>query len=231
MADKLPLRVVAGIAFIGRSGGLVKALPGFRKGHHSLPEAANAVTNGFLGKIGQPQLAEEAETLFQAVRAGLEYKRRDVSLSVASPTAVLTTREFTVEIVYALEEADPSRYAVTTTLRDLRDADLAWREAFSRIFAGRFTEISFALVKGARVEAVVDAIEALDGEGGLRVDYPSDCRECVIRVTGVEADVRCSGASLEVVFPRAGSPAELIDGFAAVRDAFQISKALSALIR
>lgn len=208
----------------------MKALAGFRKGHHTVPDAANATTNAFLGKICDAELADEAEKLFQAVRAGLGYKRKDVALSVTSPLAVLTARDFTLEIFYALEERDAARYAITTTLRDLRDADLARRDEFARIFAGMFSEISFALKKGVRVEAVVDAIEALDGEGGLGVSYPSDCSECTIRVEGVDAAVRCTGAALEVVFPRGCAPAELIEAFGAVRAAFQISKALSGLI-
>jgi hypothetical protein len=230
MAETLPSRVVASIAFVGRSGGPVKALGGFRKGHHTVPDAANATTNAFLGKICDAELAEEAEKLFQAVRAGLGYKRKDVALSVTSPIAVLTARDFTLEIFYALEERDAARYAVTTTLRELRDAELAKRGEFAGIFAGRFTEISFALKKGVRVEAVIDAIEALDGEGELEVSYPSDCSECTIRVEGVDAAVRCTGATLEVVFPRGCAPAELIESFGAVRAAFQISKALSGLI-
>lgn len=208
----------------------MKALAGFKKGHHTVPDAANATTNSFLGKICDAELADEAERLFQAVRAGLGYKRKDVALSVTSPLAVLTARDFTVEIFYALEERDAARYAVTTTLRELTDAALARNEEFARIFAGRFTEISLALKKGVRVEAVVDAIEGLDGEGGLGVSYPSDCSECTIRVDGVEAEVRCTGATLEVVFPRGAGPAELIEAFGAVREAFQISKALSGLI-
>ena len=80
------------------------------------------------------------------------------------------------------------------------------------------------LKKGARVEAIIDAIEALDGEGGLSVQYPSDYRDCVIRVDGVEAEVRCTGATLEVVFPRGRAPAELIEAFAAVRSAFALTK-------
>jgi hypothetical protein len=119
---------------------------------------------------------------------------------------------------------------VTTTLRELRDAELAKREEFTRIFAGKFTEISFALKKGARIEAVIDAIEALDGEGGLGVSYLSDCSACTIRVEGVNAEVRCTGAAIEVIFPRGCAPAELIEAFGAVRAAFQISKALSGLI-
>lgn len=230
MAEPLPSRVVASIAFVGRSGGQVKALGGFKKGHHTVPDAANATTNAFLGKICDAELAEEAEQLFQAVRTGLGYKRKDVALNVTSPIAVLTARDFTVEIFYTLEERDAARYASTTTLRELRDGDLARKEEFARIFAGRFTEIVFALKKGVRVEAVIDAIEALDGEGGISVSFPSDCSECTIRVEGVDADVRCTGAALEVRFPRGAGPAELIEAFGAVREAFQISKALSGLI-
>ena len=230
MTGELPSSIIAEICFIGRAGGAVKALGGFRKGHHTLPEAANAVTNAFLGKICERELTAEAENLFQAVRTGLGYKRREVALSVASPGAVLTAKDFVVEIFYALEEREPARYAVTTTLRELRSAELARTGEFSGIFAGRFAEISFALKKGARVEAVVDAIEGLDGARGLAVSYPSDCRECEITVEGVDARVRCTGAALEVVFPRGGAPADLIDAFARVRGAFAFSKVLGGLI-
>ena len=47
---------------------------------------------------------------------------------------------------------------------------------------------------------------------------------------GVDAEVRCDAVSLNLVFARSGSPAELIDAFLAVRDAFQISKVLSGLL-
>jgi hypothetical protein len=230
MTGDLPSSVVAEIAFIQRSGGAVKALRGFKKSHHTIPDTANGVTNGFLGKICADELGTDAEALFQAVRTGLGYKRRDVSLSVASPGAVLTAKDFVVEFIYALEEAEPSRYSVTTTLRALRNLELARTEEFSEIFAGRFTEISFALKKGARIEAVVDAVEAAGQETGLAVTYPSDCRECEITVEGVSAVVRCTGIALEIVFPRGGSPRDLIEGFTAVREAFAMSKVLSGLI-
>jgi hypothetical protein len=230
MPGGLPSSVIAEIGFIGRGGGGVKALAGFKKGHHSVPDAANATTNAFLGKICESELAAQAEALFQQVRAGLGYKRKQVSLSVASPVATLAAKDFAVEILYELELQDPARFTVMTTLREVRNAELLRTAEFAAIFAGKFTEILFGLRKGVSVEAVIDAIEALDGEGGLKVDYPSDCRECTITVAGVEAAVRCTGAALEIVFPRAGGPAELVDAFAGVREAFQISKVLRTMI-
>lgn len=230
MAQDLPSEIVAGISFVGRSGGAVKALAGFRKGHHTVPDAANAVTQAFLGKICTAELGEETEDLFQRARTGLGYKRKDLSLSLTPPTAVLSAKDFTVDFGYALDEQDPSRYVVTRMLHDLRNAELARTEEFTALFAGAFSEISFGLKKGARVEAVIDLIEHLDGEGGLAVDYPADCRECLIRVTGVSAAVRCTGAAMEMVFSRAGSPGELMAEFAAVRGAFSVSRELAGLI-
>lgn len=230
MSGELPSQIVAAISFVGRGGGLIKTLGGFRKAQHTVPDAANAATQAFLAKICTPELTDEAERLFQEVRTGLGYKRKDISLNVGSPVAVLAARDFSVEITYAIDEAEPSRYRTTTVLRELRDLTVAREEGFVRIFAGRFSEIEFALKKGVRVEAVIDAVEALEGDQGMSVDYPSDCRECVIRVAGVDAQVRCTGAALEVVFARAGDPAGLIDAFAVVHEAFQMSEVLGALI-
>jgi hypothetical protein len=230
MAQELPSDIIAGISFVGRSGGAVKALAGFRKGHHTVPDAANAVTQAFLGKICAAELGTEAEDLFQRARAGLAYKRKDLSLSLTPPTAVLAARDFTVDFSYALDEQDPSRYVVTRTLHGLRNAELVRTVEFSALFAAAFSEISFGLKKGARVEAVIDLIEGLDDERGLAVDYPADCHECHIRVAGVAAAVRCTGATMEMVFPRAGSPAELMAEFAAVRGAFAVSRELAGLI-
>lgn len=230
MSAAIPPHVVAAIAFVGRGGGAIKALSGFRKPQHSVPDAANAATNAFLAKICTTELSEEAEHLFQDVRVGLAYKRKEVALSVTSPSALLTAKDFSVEITYAVDPADPARYLTTTTLRELHDVDVARTEPFARIFSSRFSEIEFALSKGASVEAVIDAIEALDGENGIRVDYPSDYRDCTISVEGVDAEVRCTGATLDIVFSRSGAPADLIDAFTTIREAFQISKVLRGLI-
>jgi hypothetical protein len=230
MSVEMPSSIVAGLSFIGRSGGAVKTLAGFQKGHHTVPTAANATTNAFLAKLCAGELTEQAETFFQQVRSGLGYKRRELALSVASPGALLTAKDFTLEIAYALETAEPSRYTVVQTLRELRRAELARRAEFAAIFAGLFSELSFALRKGVRVEAVIDLVESLDSVEAIAVTFPSDCRECTLTIPGVEAEVRCTGATLDLVFAQGGSPAELIDGFAAVRAAFALNPDLAALL-
>lgn len=230
MPTDVPSKIIADIRFIGRTGGAVKKLGGFKKGHHTLPDAANEVTNAFLGRLCIRELEEDAEGKFQEVRTGLDYKRKDITLTVMSPIAVLATKDFTFEIMYELDEDSPDEFSITQTLLDLKDGDLAKSDAFNAIFRRMFTELSFTLKKGVSVDAVIDAIEELDDEKEMRVDYPSDCSECTISVVDVEATVRCTGASLDMVFPRAGAPRELLAEFAAVRSAFGISEALAGLL-
>ena len=189
-----------------------------------MPDAVNAATSAFLGKLCASELAAEGEQWFQRAKAAFGYKRAELTLEVASPAAVLAAKNFTLEIAYALEAADPGGYSVTHTLHNLSSGELVERPEFDDLFARMFEGMVFGLTKGARVEAVIDAVEAQAGAGGLSVSYPSDCRHCVLAVAGVDAAVVCDGATLEMRFPRPGSPRELVAAFATVRSAFALSK-------
>jgi hypothetical protein len=173
-----------------------------------------------------------------------------LSLDVTSPSAVLTAKDFTLEWAYALDESDPAAWTLVRTLHGVERSDFLGTRECAEVFGGLFSELVFALTKGVSVEAVIDAIEGLDdadeeetGDGsevrsacehaGLRVDYPSDCGHCVLSVEGVSATVKFEGAELSMVFPRSGAPQELLDGFAAVRAAFSLTKnkALAGLLK
>jgi hypothetical protein len=219
-----PQAYVSRVSLVGRSRGAVKHLPGFKKQHHTVPDAVNAATTAFLGKICAPELTTEGERYFQTAKSALGYKRTDLTLEVSSPTAVLTTKDFTFELAYALEAGDPASYGITRTLSQLRSGALVELAEFNELFAALFTGVVFTLTKNVRVEAVVDAIEARGEEDKIAVSYPSDCRHCVLTVEGVGAQVVCDGATLEMQFPRAGSPLELITTFGQVRSAFALTK-------
>ena len=230
-----PRSFISQLSLVGRGGCAFKLLRGFDKSRHTVPDAVNNATSGFLAKLCAPELGEEAEEFFQRAKAAMSYKRKDVSLDVTSPMAVLSAKDFTLEIVYALEAGDPSSYAITRTLHSIKNGDLLRVAEFDELFAGQFSAIAFALKKGVRVEAVIDAVEGLeeDADGAkLRVDYPSDCSECTLRVDGIGAAVVCDGATLEMRFEKSGSPRELVEAFAAVRKAFALTKdrALAGLL-
>ena len=219
-----PHQFVSRISLVGRSQGMVKALAGFKKQRHTVPDAVSAATTAFLGKLCSSELAAEGEQFFQRTKNAMGYLRKDLALEATSPTAVLTAKDFTLEIAYALQLNNPAAYDITRTLHSLSNGELVSQPEFTELFAALFGGIVFALTKGARVEAVIDAVEEKGGAGGLTVSYPSDCRHCVLAVEGVSAEVICDGATLEMRFPRNGSPKELVESFAAVRSAFALTK-------
>ena len=219
-----PHSFVSRISLVGRSHGAVKNLGGFRKQHHTVPDAVSAATTAFLGKLCSDELREEGEQIYQRTKTALGYKRTQLTLEVTSPVALLTTKDFTLELAYALEKSDPAAYLITRTLHSLSSGGLVERPEFDALFAGMFSGIVFGLTKGIRVETVIDTVEALGDDSDLTVNYPSDCRHCVLCVESVEANVVCDGATLEMRFPKNGSPRQLVAAFAAVRSAFALTK-------
>ena len=163
-----PRTFISQVSLVGRGSGAVKTLVGFKKAHHTVPDAVNAATSRFLAQLCAVELAAEAEWVFQRARTEMGYKRTAISLDVTSPAAVLTAKDFTLEIVYALNEADAASYEVTRTLHSLRSGDVVRTAEFDALFAGQFSAIAFALKKAVRVEAVIDAVEGLDEDAALR---------------------------------------------------------------
>jgi len=222
---------VQAIRFVGRTTGAVKTLRGFRKGQHTVPDAVNPATNAFLARLCAAELHEETEAFFQSARVACGYKRRDIAVTLGSPQALVTARDFTLELSYAFVADEPAAYQMLRSLHGCSGRDFLRSAACEDVFGGRFEELVFTLTKGATVEAVIDAVESCEA-AALAVGYPSDYSHCLLSVEGVGAQVRFDGAELAMVFPKNGSPAALLDGFLAVRAAFSLtkSKILSGLL-
>jgi hypothetical protein len=221
-----PFSRIAQVRLCGTSGGAVKTLRGFDKSRHTVPDAVNSATSGFLARLCAPELAEEAEAVFQRARTTLSYKRAGIALEVGTGTATLTTKDFCWELACALEPTEPARYTWTRTLHSLRSADLAHTAEFNTVFAAQFDAVVLELARGVRVEALVDAVEALDADApdALSVEYPSDCSRCTLIAPGITARVECDGAALTMRLSRVGSPLECLTEFEALRAAFRLSR-------
>jgi hypothetical protein len=225
-------RVLQSFRFAGYTTGMVRTLSGFKKSHHSVPDAVNSATSGFLVKLSADELAGEAEQFFQRARELLHYKRTDLSLDLANGSAVLSAKDFTFEINYALLDDDPAQYRVSRQLHSIRKVDFLNMPESDALFPNVFNQVVFVLTKGAPVEKVIDAVEGLEEDAGLRVDYPSSCQHCTLSVPDVAAEVVFDGGELSMVFPRADSPRVLWEDFMRVRHAFALTKdkVLAALV-
>lgn len=224
------------IRWTGTTRGLVKNLPAFNKKRHNVPEAATPAAAAFLAKLLAPQIEAEAEAFFQKARAALNYKRADISLSLGESAALLAARDFSLEWSGALDPANPAEWTRTLALHSLRERAVLDSPQFDSLLDGAFTALEFTLSKPVRVEAVIDAVEALDAKGNtpaLAVEYPSNCAHCTLRAKDAGAAAVFTGAELRMEFDRPGSPKELAEAFARIRHAFDLSGAatLSSLAR
>ncbi len=211
------------ISLLGRRPGRVKQLSGFRKGVHTVPGAVTAAAEAFLAKLCAGELAEETEALFREARTAFGYKRREISVDITGSMAQVIARDFRFEIVYALDESDPAAYVVARELSDLAPASEATWRLLDGLFPLHFSILRFPLGRPVAIEAMIDAIEDLEGAHGMSVDYPPDCGECTIRVAGVETEVLLSGPFLDLRFPGETSPSGILRAFLDVRAAFQAS--------
>jgi hypothetical protein len=210
--------VLKSSSFEGVSSGQVKQLSGFRKGIHRVPDLANDTTNRFLAKICETELAEEGESLYQRLKVGLGYKRRDLNLSVDSPSVLLSGKEFVFEIAYTLDSEVPSTYQVITTLSGLNHVSILKSDVFNEICQGLFSRLSYGFTDAVQIEKVIDMIEECP-KPGIRVEYPSDCRECSVFLEGFSGQIQCRQFSLDIMLPTKSSPKTFLGGFEALRGA------------
>ncbi|EDY81834.1 hypothetical protein VDG1235_1454 [Verrucomicrobiia bacterium DG1235] len=204
--------IVNSLMIVGRTRGEVRRLAAFDKKRHSVPDRVCGATQAFLEKLCEEELTEEAEAIFQSAREHFGYKRREISLSVGSGFARLDAKDFVLELRYELDEEDPGDYVVEICVREVASRDLLESGPFQASVGSRFDRLRCGLQGTVSVEAVIDAVED-DESGETRVDYPSDCSSCTVRIDGVAGEVFVDGAILEVRFGKLASAAALMEAF------------------
>jgi hypothetical protein len=224
------IRSVSSLALVGQVWGEVRRLAAFDKKRHTVPDKVNPVTQGFLEKLCEPELEEEGESLFQAVRQQFDYKRKEISLDCGAGYGRLDTKDFTLELRYELDEDDASSYSLETSVVAKGSRDVLESEAFSSSVGSRYDRLRCRLSGRVSVESIIDAVEG-DSSGDLSVEYPSDCSGCTVRIEGVQADVFVDGAVLEVRFGKAATAAALMQAFDGIASRFSETDALSVVLR
>lgn len=208
-------KALKSLAIVGRTRGEVRRLAGFDKKRHSVPDRVCGATQGFLEKLCELELGEQAEELFQAVRDQFGYKRREITLNVGSGFARLETKDFALELRYELDEEDAADYVLETSVGEVASRELLESGPFNGSIGNRFDRLRCTLAGQVSVESVIDAVEA-DETGLVRVEYPSDCSSCTVRIEGMPGEVYIDGAVLEVRYGKLTSAAALMGAFESV---------------
>ena len=225
-----PSAEVRNVHLLGSKPGNVKNLTGFRKGFHKVPATLpDAMFERQFGAMAEPDLDKLARELFEKLRAGRGYKRKEINLNLDAPTATLTTTDFTLDLTYSPDPADPGDYTLTHDLHSIRDIAVFADGSLNDVFAGVFNRVSFSFGQAIDMEDLIDELEDAPG-GSASLRYPPDCSECVVQLPGYTGVVRVTSRELEVVSPAGASPAELVKTFVEASEVLAANPTLERLI-
>ena len=225
-----PSAEVRNVHLLGSKPGNVKNLTGFRKGFHKIPVTLpDHLFERQFGAMADPDLDKLARELFEKLRAARGYKRKEINLNLDAPTATLTTSDFTLDLTFSPDPADPGDYTLTYDLHSIRDIAVFADGSLNDVFAGVFNRVSFSFGQAIDMENLIDELEDAPG-GSASLRYPPDCSECIVQLPGYTGVVRVTPRQLEVVSPAGASPAELVKTFVEASEVLAANPSLERLI-
>ena len=218
------------VHLLGTRPGNVKSLGGFRKGFHKVPATLpDAMFERQFAAMCASDLEQLARELFEKLRTARGYKRKEINLNVDAPNATLTTTDFTLDLLYALDPEDPGDFRLTYDLHTIRDIAVFGDGSLNEVFAGVFNRVSLSFGESIDMEDLIDELEDQPG-GQANLQYPPDCSECLVRLPGYVGEVRVTARELEVISPAGASPAELVKTFVGASEVLAANPTLEKLI-
>jgi len=156
------------VAVLGSWRQPVKRLEGFEP-HHFIPPRADDYHNAWIGKIAQPELTAEIESLRAKSRETRGWKRAQLPATVDAGFATLESPEWRFRISVRL---DPDKKGVAVFGRRLETCDAApiSPEQLDALFDPVFNRVEIVPTASADIPALIDRFEAR----GWPVEYPLD---------------------------------------------------------
>ena len=118
-----------------------------------------------------------------------------------------------MNIWLALNPDDPSEYILNTKVTDIRNPEAIMTKAFNSVFRNTFDSLTFVFDEKFDLKTVIDAIEEIDGEDMISVDYPGDISSCTVSLKGLEADIVVTSDEFRISLPSCTEPKRLIESF------------------
>jgi hypothetical protein len=200
------------VFFSGEELGNIKSLSGFKK-HHRLPDSINNATESFVKTIGHDEIAEYSDNLFKSLKKSFGYKRRDIKLDDDYEAVSIITKDFTVNIWISINPADCSECVINTEVTEIQNPISVNSSEFNEVFSDTFNSLTFQFDKSFDVEKLIDAIEDIDDEDVISVDYPGDLSSCTIEIAGVDNSLYITSSSFSIKSHKCVEPKSLIKSF------------------
>ena len=176
------------VYFSGEELGNIKSLSGFKK-YHRLPDSINNATDSFVKKIGHEEITEYSDNLFKSLKKAFGYKRRDIEMNDDYESISIITKDFSVNIGIEINPDDYTEYIINTEVEEIQNPISIKSKEFNDVFADTFNSLTFQFDKSFDIEKLIDAIEDINDEDVISVDYPGDISSCTIAISGVDHDI------------------------------------------
>src|SRR5437867_2835890 len=172
----------------------------------------------FVESLSTQEVEERTNSVFDAIKEQLKYKRRDV----ISESGRIITPDFEYAVYCKQDGNDPEEALIIEELTNIKPIIVA-DEDFNEVFAGRFSEVVFEFPAKLDVSKFIDQIEESD-RTDVEIAYGKTGSWCELTFENSNFTVRIRGRELTVNSPASKSPRELIEGF------FEVQKSLGGTV-
>lgn len=164
----------------GETSGHVQELSGFSRFHRS-PEEHSPGARRFVQAAGGQDLAARAAMLFQSIRSGFRFKRKEIALACDGGAASIGTPDFDVVLTLEQDPKIAEHYRLLTEVSGFRREDIVNTPEFLAVFADCCDTVVVRFAKAIDLEEKIDRIEEND-ELARFLDYDSEYRWLALRL-------------------------------------------------
>lgn len=181
-------RFLKGISFRSFRTDRIRSLPGFGR-NHSVPETKNAATERFVEGIAEELVQGHARRLFDALLEEFSYARDEIKLDANGSSALITTKDFEVDLYIGQSTEDHKMYEEVLTVNKLKSEAVIMSEPFNKVFFGEVTTLRVAFSPERNVSGVIDQIQkATDSKIQIKT-YEPDGSVCCIAIPSIDGGI------------------------------------------
>ena len=217
-----------GISFRSFRTDRIRSLPGFGK-RHSVPETKTAATEKFVEGIAEERVQDNARQLFDAILKAFSYTREEIKLDSYRSSALITTKDFEVELYICQSDDDPRMYEETLTVSKFKSDAVIMCEPFNKVFFGEVSTLRVEFSPDRKVSEVIDQIQkATDSKIHIK-KYEPDGSACSIAVGDIEGQFVLHASRSAISLP-SKRPRQMIETLVEARKAAMLDSATVLLL-
>ena len=202
------------VSLLHNEEGYIRSLPGFQKGFHKVPTNSYSGADSFVKKIGINLIKNEIDDLSTKIKEQFKYKRKEIEAYTENGSGTIGTPNFTYSMEIKQSEDNPEEYELIRRLEGFSNSEKVLSETFNNIFSNHFSELEFNMSRKIDIEELIDTIEELDDDSGIKIEYnPSDLSDCKIVIKNINYKILVSASTFSISTGFKTSPERLISAY------------------